>query len=247
MRRLVFATALGLALALVIVWFWFGRVLRPGAGGAQQPSASATAGAAPSAQTPGAQTSATAGTQPNAAIADARKIRATLFYVADDGSRLVGADREVPYAEGTAAQAQRLVEELLKPVEQPLAQAIPEGTTLQALFLTEKGEAFVDLSPEISSKHSGGALSELFTVYAIVDTLTVNLPAITQVQILVGGKEVDTLAGHIDLRRPLAKNLEWTQAPSSTEGVPAGAPPAGGAAGAATGAAAGAPPSDSHP
>jgi len=27
----------------------------------------------------------------------------------------------------------------------------------------------------------------------------------------VDGKEVETLSGHIDLRRPLAKNLTWVQ------------------------------------
>ena len=31
------------------------------------------------------------------------------------------------------------------------------------------------------------------------------------VQVLVDGKEVDTLSGHVDLRRPLAKNLAWVQ------------------------------------
>ncbi|HPW21762.1 MAG TPA: GerMN domain-containing protein, partial [Vicinamibacterales bacterium] len=49
----------------------------------------------------------------------------------------------------------------------------------------------------------GGSQHELLTVYAIVDTLTANLPAITSVQILVDGREVDSLAGHVDLRRPL--------------------------------------------
>ena len=48
------------------------------------------------------------------------------------------------------------------------------------------------------------------TVYTIVNALTVNLPAITRVQLLVDGKEVDTLVGHVDLRRPLQKNLKWT-------------------------------------
>jgi hypothetical protein len=42
-----------------------------------------------------------------------------------------------------------------------------------------------------------------------VDALTVNLPAITRVQMLIDGKEVDTLAGHVDLRHPLQKNLKW--------------------------------------
>ena len=65
------------------------------------------------------------------------------------------------------------------------------------------------LSADITAKHPGGSLHEVFTVYTIVNALTVNLPAITRVQILVEGKEVDTLAGHVDLRHPLAKSLEW--------------------------------------
>ena len=32
-----------------------------------------------------------------------------------------------------------------------------------------------------------------------------------KVPALVDGKEVDTLSGHVDLRRPLAKNLAWVQ------------------------------------
>ena len=31
----------------------------------------------------------------------------------------------------------------------------------------------------------------------------------TAVQILVDGREVDTLAGHVDLRRPLERNMKW--------------------------------------
>jgi hypothetical protein len=31
------------------------------------------------------------------------------------------------------------------------------------------------------------------------------------VQLLIDGKEVDTLAGHVDLRNPLSKNLSWVK------------------------------------
>jgi hypothetical protein len=77
------------------------------------------------------------------------------------------------------------------------------------VFVTERGDAFVDLSGDIVARHPGGSLAEIFTVYSIVNALTVNLPAVTRVQILVDGKEIDTLAGHVDLRHPLAKSLEW--------------------------------------
>jgi hypothetical protein len=141
-----------------------------------------------------------------------RKITATLFYISEDGLRLVAAKREVPFAGSTGEQARRIIEAALVPAPPPYANAVPEGTKLRALFVTGRGEAYVDVSGEIARKHTGGALNELFTVYAVVNALTVNMPAITTVQILVDGKEVDTLAGHVDLRRPLGQNLKWTDA-----------------------------------
>ncbi|HKF69863.1 MAG TPA: GerMN domain-containing protein, partial [Vicinamibacterales bacterium] len=96
----------------------------------------------------------------------------------------------------------------LAPVDAPLVSAVPPGTTLRALYLNmARGEAYVDLSREAVTAHTGGSLDELLTIYTIVNALTSNLPAVTSVQVLVDGKEVDTLAGHVDLRRPLAKNL----------------------------------------
>src|SRR5947209_5168592 len=61
--------------------------------------------------------------------------------------------------------------------------------------------------------HPGGSSSELLTVYSIVNALTSNLPTITRVQILVDGKEVDSLAGHVDLRRPLEADLTLVRKP----------------------------------
>ena len=215
MRRLVAAILLGAALALVIGWLWFGRHAgrtTQGTGGAGGPGTAN--GAAPG--VPGEES---------------RRIRATLFYVSEDGNRLVGADREVVYADGPVDQARRLMEALVAPLDKaggdkPLLQAIPADVKLRTLFITDTGDAYVDFSPELSAKHPGGSLSELLTVYAIVDTLTVNLPAIVRVQILVDGKEVDTLAGHVDLRRPLVKNLTWTRSPDEAPApTPATAPP----------------------
>jgi spore germination protein GerM len=40
-------------------------------------------------------------------------------------------------------------------------------------------------------------------VFSIVHTLTANLPAIRQVQILVNGQPAETLAGHVSIERPL--------------------------------------------
>ena len=149
----------------------------------------------------------TASTTP---IADPqRKITATLFFISEDGMSLVPVQREVAFAEPVVEQARQIVEAQIAAPAAPLASAIPAETKLLAIYLSERGDLFVDLSPEVTTRHTGGALDELFTVYAIVNSLTVTLPAIARVQILVGGKEVDTLAGHVDLRNPLSKNLAW--------------------------------------
>jgi spore germination protein GerM len=140
-----------------------------------------------------------------------RKIKARLFYLSEDGSSLTSVEREVAYGESPAAQARAIVEAQIAPVDDPVVSAIPPGTTLRALFATPDGEAFVDFNSELTNAHPGGSLMELLTIYSIVNAVTVNLPAITAVQILVEGKEVDTLAGHVDLRQPLVKNLSWVQ------------------------------------
>jgi spore germination protein GerM len=165
--------------------------------------------ATPSAPSPAAAP-ATAGS-----ASAARKITATLYYVSEDGMSLVGVQREVPYGEGVLEQARQIVTMQLSAAPAPLVSAIPHGATLRALYLTDRGDAFVDLSAEARTMHSGGALDELFTVYSIVNALTTNLPAVTRVQILVDGKEVDTLAGHVDLRHPLQKNMKWVRTEKS--------------------------------
>lgn len=154
------------------------------------------------------------GTEPppaeTAAAPATPKIRARLFYVAEDGLHLAPVEREVAFGEGTLEQARRIVEAQLETPQPPLVSAIPPGTRLRALYLSASNEAFVDLSAEVRSAHPGGVTNELLTVYSIVDALAVNLPALAGVQILVDGREVDTLAGHVDLRRPLTRSSFWT-------------------------------------
>ena len=140
-----------------------------------------------------------------------RKIKARLFYVAEDGTRLTSVERDVAYGESADDQAREIISAQIAASTEPLVSAIPPGTTLRAVFITRTGDAYVDLSREARAAHPGGTVDELLTIYTIVNALTVNLPAVTGVQLLVDGKEVDTLAGHVDLRRPLAKNLSWVQ------------------------------------
>jgi len=133
-------------------------------------------------------------------------ITATLFYAAADGLGLLPMRREVPLAEGVVAQGREILVAQLAPPPNGIQSAIPPGTQLRAFYVTDRGDAFVDLSREIAIAHPGGSLNKLLTVYAIVNAVTANLPAVQRVQLLIDGKEVDTIAGHVDVRRPLARD-----------------------------------------
>ncbi len=149
-----------------------------------------------------------------------RRIRATLFYVGEDGQSLVPVEREVPYGDGLLEQARRIVEAEISAAPAPLVSALPPGTKLRGLYVTDRGDAFVDFSADVSAQHPGGSLNELLTVYSVVDALTANLPAVHAVQLLVDGREVDSLAGHVDLRRPLPAGPSWVQEPAAPEPAP---------------------------
>lgn len=146
-------------------------------------------------------------TESAAPAAGVPRITATLFYGSADGQALTPVRREVALAEGTVPQAREILAAQFQPAPEPYVSVIPPGTTLRAFYATERGDAFVDLSPEVSTQHAGGSSTELLTVYAIVNAVTANLPAIRRVQILIDGREADTLAGHVDLRRPLERDV----------------------------------------
>ena len=134
---------------------------------------------------------------------------ATMYYVAADGRGLVRREVEVPYGADTLSRARIIVARQLETAPRQLLSPFPRGTRLRAVYLADDGILFVDLSGEVTTEHSGGSLDELLTVYALVNALTTNVAEVGAVQILVDGREVDTLAGHIDLRQPLTPNLTW--------------------------------------
>jgi spore germination protein GerM len=142
-------------------------------------------------------------------------ITAILFYASADGQALVPLRREVPLAEGVIPQGRQILALQLEPPPSPYVSAIPAGTMLRAFYVTERGDAFVDLSAEVAKNHPGGSFTEMLTVYAIVNAVTANLPTIQRVQILIDGREAETLAGHVDLRRPLVRDVTLVREPET--------------------------------
>ena len=136
-----------------------------------------------------------------------QKISVKLFFLAPDQPALLIEDREVGYSGDLSQQVRTVVEELVKGSQKGLGPPLAPETRVIDTFVTAAGVAYVDLSKEASAKHPGGSKNELLTVYAIVNSLTSNFPAIKRVQILVDDRQAATLAGHVDLTRPLTSDM----------------------------------------
>ena len=83
---------------------------------------------------------------------------------------------------------------------------IPKKTKLKSVAVKD-GIATVDFSEDLVKNFAGGSTGEEMLVGSIVNTLT-EFPEVKSVQILLEGKKVDSLAGHLDTSKPLKRMTE---------------------------------------
>ena len=161
--------------------------------------------------------------RPDEAAAGAveRQINVKLFFQAPDGRGLAVEERAVAFASDLARQVHSVVQELVKGPQKGLAATLAPDTRVLHVFVSARGIAYVDLSKEVAVVAPGGSEAEMIAVYSVVNSLAANFPAIKRVQILVEDRPAATLAGHVDLTRPLRPDM------TLLAGGPA-APPAAG-------------------
>jgi len=148
-----------------------------------------------------------AGGEPSFLSAQNRRA-VTLYFQDPNSDSLLPEERQIFETNSLTDQAKQIVVGLIDGPQNPnLLPTMPEKTRVLGLYMDRYGTAWVDLSHEVSSDHIGGTAEELATIYSLVNSLTVSLPAIKRVHILVDGDERDTLNSHLDLRRDFVQNL----------------------------------------
>lgn len=134
------------------------------------------------------------------------RIQVKLYVLARSGRELATETQEVPLEGSLQQQAKAVVRLLLR-----RSAAIPSGVELRELFITSQGVAYVDLSQEFVSNHPGGSSAEELAVFSLSNTLVANFPAVKNAMILVEGREIQTLAGHLDLTVPYGRAPQYLQ------------------------------------
>ena len=141
----------------------------------------------------------------------------TLYFPSASDDGLAAETREIVDTKQPADRGAQILAALIDgPKTAGALPAMPPGTTLRHLWVRDDGNAYADFSEELATAASGGSAEEIRTIYAIVDSLTANVPAIQRVAILVGGRQRETL-GHLDIRRPLPPDLTLAAKAKPTE------------------------------
>ncbi|MEP0773697.1 MAG: GerMN domain-containing protein [Acidobacteriota bacterium] len=95
-----------------------------------------------------------------------------------------------------------VLEELLAGSQEGWASPFTWPASVDAVFVTSAGNVVADISPPPAGQVQGTA-SEVGLIYSAVNSLVASCPGVARVQLLFGGRQVESF-GHLDLSRPLA-------------------------------------------
>ena len=120
------------------------------------------------------------------------------IYFSDPQELFLVAEKRYVFKEKDAArQAGEIVQALLAGSKSGNVDTFPADVTLRDVKVDKDGVAYVDFSSSLLTLHPGGSTAEMATIYSLTNTLANNISEIKTVRILVEGKTISSIKGHI--------------------------------------------------
>jgi len=135
-----------------------------------------------------------------------------LYFTDPGGTYLVPELRQIPGCDADQDCMRSLFEELRKGSQQGNLPVLPEDAVLHGVEL-ENDLVRLNVSQQLVDHLPGGSLSELLTVYSLVNSLVENFSYLRQVQILVDGQVRQTLKGHVRIDQPIFADFSFSHPP----------------------------------
>ena len=131
-----------------------------------------------------------------------------IYFPSQVEEGLVSEYREIFATATSGDQIKQVIADLITgPTAKEATRALPAGTRLRQAYVLEGGVAWLDFSSDLTQGIGGGSSVEVLTVYSIVNSVVANVSDVRRVGILVNGRPVATLNGHMHLLRPLRPNF----------------------------------------
>ena len=131
-----------------------------------------------------------------------QKLTIKVYYPDEQGMKLI-ADKRTVTLDGQEKYTAAMESLLEGTKEKGQTNIIPKQAKLRSVKV-ENGTATVDFTGDLVKDFVGGSTGETMLVGSVVDTLT-EFPEVKKVQILIDGKKVESLSGHMDLSQPMGR------------------------------------------
>jgi Sporulation and spore germination len=130
-----------------------------------------------------------------------------MFYPA--GNRLQMVEKILPRRTKESAITEAVIEEYFKGPGEGQASCIPQNVKLLGLYKGADQVLYVDLSDELRRNFQGDALQEYLLLRGLYESLISNLQDISDIKVLVDGRESETLGGHVYLKYTLKNAVSY--------------------------------------
>ncbi len=154
----------------------------------------------------------------NETVAKKKEKQLVVLYFSDANERfLIPEKRYIPKENNPNEQAKEVVKALLDGSKGKLVNTFPEKVRLESVTIDEGQTAHVSFDNNLVLRHPGGSASEMATIYSLTNSLIKNISGIKKVKLLIAGKEIGSIKGHINTKLPFTMNKELLP-PGSKEG-----------------------------
>jgi hypothetical protein len=124
-----------------------------------------------------------------------------LYYPVDNQIQIE--ERKPPRTQGHMAIAEAVIGEYLKGPTGDKPSAMPGNARLLGVYKGADRILYVDISGEFRRNFQGDAYTEFLLLKSLYESIISNVEDIQDVKVLIEGKEVETLGGHLYLFSPL--------------------------------------------
>ena len=130
-----------------------------------------------------------------------------MFYPVEN--RLEMIEKLLPRRTKESAIAEAVIDEYFEGPGEGLTSCVPQNVKLLGIYEGPDDVLYVDLSDELRRNFQGDALQEYLLLRGLYESLISNLQDISDVKVLVDGKETETLGGHVYLKYTLKDAVSY--------------------------------------
>jgi hypothetical protein len=142
--------------------------------------------------------------------------RLVTVYFSDAQERFLKPEKRYVFVTDEAAhQVKEITKTLLDGSKTKLVNTFPAGVSVKDVKVDEE-TALISFSKNLTRLHPGGSTAEMATIYSLTNSVTENVAGVKKVKILIEGKELSSIKGHISTKKAFDPDRELF-APSKEE------------------------------